>query len=58
MPLNLEKIVESDFVFTLASTNTEQSLPNLVKIYMTIRSQMRLIMDLIVQELSELSALE
>ena len=36
----------------------DQSLPNLVKIYVIIRSQMSLIMDLIRPELSELSALE
>ena len=35
-----------------------QSAPNLVKVYMTIRSQMSLIMELIGPELSELSALE
>ena len=35
-----------------------QSAPNLVKIYLTIRSQMSLIMDLIGLELSELFALE
>ena len=52
------KIAESDFVYTLASTNIDQSAPNLVKMYMTIRSRMSLIMDLIGPELSELSALE
>ena len=52
------KIAESDFVYSLASTNDDQSAPNLVKMYMTIRSQMSLIMDLIGPELSELSALE
>ena len=31
------KIAESDFVYTLASTNIDQSTPNLVKMYMTIR---------------------
>ena len=30
---------ESDFVYTLASTNINQSAPNLVKMYVTIRSQ-------------------
>ena len=45
-------------VYTLASTNIDQSAPNLVKMYMTIRSQMRSIMDLIRPDLSELSALE
>ena len=56
--LEFGKIAESDFVYTLASTNIDQSTPNLVKIYVTIRSRMRLIMDLIGPELLELSALE
>ena len=34
--LEFGKIVESDFVYTLASTNIDQSAPNLVKMYMTI----------------------
>ena len=37
---------------------SKQSAPNLVKMYVIIRSQMNLIMDLIGPELSELSALE
>ena len=49
--LELGKIAESDFVYTLASTNINQSAPNLVKMYVTIRSWMRLIMDLIRPEL-------
>ena len=52
------KIAESDFVYTLASSNIDQSAPKLVKMYMTIRFWMSLIMDLIGPELSELSALE
>ena len=56
--LEFGKIAESDLVYTLASTNVDQSASNLVKMYMTIRSQMISIMDLIVLELSELSALE
>ena len=56
--LEFGKIVESDFVYTLASTNMDQSTPNLVKMYVTIRSQMRSIMDLIGPELFELSTLE
>ena len=56
--LEFKKIAESDFVYTLVSTNIDQSAPNLVKIYMTLRSQMSSIMDLIGQELSKLSALE
>ena len=46
------QIAESDFVYTLASTNIDQSAPNLVKMYMTIRSQMSSIMDPIGRELS------
>ena len=65
--LEFGKIAESDFVYTLASTNIDhtlastnidQSAPNLVKMYMTIRSRISLIMDLIGPELSELSTLE
>ena len=56
--LEFGKIAESDFVYTLASTNIHQSAPNLVKMYMTIKLHMSLIMDLIGPELSELSALE
>ena len=56
--LEFGKIAESDFVYTLASTNINQSPPNLVKMYVTIRSRMRSIMDLIGPELSELFPLE
>ena len=56
--LEFGKIAEYDFVYTLASTNIDQSAPNLVKMYMTIRSQRSSIMDLIGLELSEKSALE
>ena len=56
--LEFGKIAESDFVYTLVSTNIDQSAPNLVKMYMTLRSQMSSIMDLIGPKLSELSALE
>ena len=52
--LEFRNIAESDFVYTLASTNINQLAPNLVKMYVTIRSRMRLIMDLIGPELSEL----
>ena len=50
--LEFGKIAESDFVYTLASTNINQLTPNLVKMYVTIRSWMSLIMDLIKPELS------
>ena len=56
--LEFGKIAETDFVYTLASTNINQSAPNLVKVYVTIRSRMSWIMDLIRPELSELFALE
>ena len=56
--LEFGKIAESDFVYTSASTNIDQSAPNLVKMYVTIRLQMSSIMDLIGPDLSELSALE
>ena len=56
--LEFGKTAESDFVYTLASTNIDQSTPNLVKMYMTIRFHMSLIMDLIGPELYELSTLE
>ena len=49
--LEFGKIAESDFVYTLASTNIDQSMPNLIKMYVTIRSQMSSIMDLIGAEL-------
>ena len=45
--LELKKIAVFQFVYTLASTNINQSAPNLVKIYMTIRPQMSSILDLI-----------
>ena len=51
--LEFGKIAEFDFVYTLASTNIDQSAPNLVKMYVTIRSWMSLIIDLIKPELSE-----
>ena len=50
--------VHNFLVNTLASTNINQSAPNLVRMYMTIRSRMSSIMELIGPELPELSALE
>ena len=52
------KIAETDFVYTLASPNINRSAPNVVKMYVTIRSRMSSIMDLIRADLSELFALE
>ena len=34
------KIAESDFVYTLASTNVDQLVPNMVTVYITMRSRM------------------
>ena len=56
--LEFGKIAENDFVYTLSSTSINQSAPNLVKMYVMIRSQMSVIMDLIGPELFQLSALE
>ena len=54
LALEFGKVAETDFVYTLASTNINQSAPNLIKMYVTIRSWMRLIMDLFGPELFEL----
>ena len=57
-PLEFGKIADSDFVYTLSSTNINQSTPSVVKMYVIIRSWMSSIMDPIGLEMSELSALE
>ena len=49
--LEFGKIAESEFVYTLSFTNSNQSSPNLVKMYVTIRSRMSSIMGLIEPEL-------
>ena len=56
--LEFRIIAEYDFVYSLSSTNIDQSAPNLVKMYVIIRSRMSSIMDIIGPELSKLSALE
>ena len=56
--LEFGKIAENDFVYTLSSTNINQSAPNLVQMYMTIRPLMSEIMEGIGLELSGLSPLE
>ena len=38
--LEFAKIAESDFVYNLASKNVDQLVPNMVTIYMTMRSWM------------------
>ena len=57
-PSDVRPSVHNFFVNTLASTNINQSAPNLVRMYMIIRSRTTSIMELIGPELSELSALE
>ena len=39
--LEFVNIADNDFVYTLSSTNINQSAPNLVKLYVIIRSWMR-----------------
>ena len=46
--LELRKIAAFDFVYSLVSTNINQSAPNLVTMYMSIRPQMSLIMDQVI----------
>ena len=55
--LEFGKIAEYDFIYTLSSINIDRSAPNLVKMYVIIRSGMSSIMDLMGPELFELSAL-
>ena len=55
--LEFGKIADSDF-YTPASTDIDQSAPNLVKMYMTIRSRMTSIRVVIRLELCKLSSLE
>ena len=56
--LELGKIAAFDFVYSLASTNINQSAPNLVTMYMNIRFQMSLIISEVIPDQSVLSALE
>ena len=42
--LEFPKIAESDFVYTIASTNADQLVKNMVTVYMTVRSWMSFIM--------------
>ena len=56
--LEFAKIAENDYIYTLSSTNIDQSALNLVKKYVIIRSRLSSIMDLTGPELSKLSALE
>ena len=53
--LELGKIAAFDFVYFLASTNINQSTPNLVTMYMSIKSQMSLIIGQVIPDQSVLS---
>ena len=48
-PLEFAKIAESEFVYTIASTNADQLVPDMVTVYMTMRSWMNLVMGQIRQ---------
>ena len=52
--LELEEIAEFDFVYTITSTNINQSVPNLVKMNTTTRSLISSFMDVFRPELSKL----
>ena len=56
--LELGKIAAFDFVYSLASTNINQSVRNLVTMFMSIRSQMNLFMGQVIPDQSMLSTLE
>ena len=56
--LELGKIAAFNFVYSLTSTNINQSRPNLVTMYMSMRFQMSLIMGQVIPDQSVLSALE
>ena len=56
--LELAKMAAFAFVDSLASTNINQSAPNLITMYMSIRSQMNLIMGQVISDQCVLSALE
>ena len=46
----LRKIAAFDFFYSLASTNMNQSAPNLVTMYLSIRPQMSLIMGQVIPD--------
>ena len=56
--LELGNIAAFDFVYSLASTNINQSAPNLVTMNMSRRSQMSSIMGQVIPDQSVLSVLE
>ena len=56
--LELGKIAAFNFVYCLASTNINQSAPYSVKMYMSIKFQISLIMGQVIPDHSVLSTLE
>ena len=58
MCLWIRKFAIFDFVYTLASANIDQSVPNLATIYLPIRSWMSSIMEQTKIEHPELFAIE
>ena len=56
--VELEKFAIFDYVYSLASANIDQSVPNLATIHMPMRAQMSWIMGQIELEHPELFALE
>ena len=48
--LELGNIAAFDFIYSLASTNINQSSPNLVTMNMSIKSQMSLIMGQVIPD--------
>ena len=56
--LELWKIAAFDFVYSLTSTNINQSAPNLVTMNMSIRSRMSLIMGQVMPDQLVFSVLE
>ena len=56
--LALGKIAAFDFVYSLASTNINQSAPNLITMYISIRSQVSLITSQVIPDQRMLSAIE
>ena len=56
--VELEKFAIFDYVYSLASANIDQSVPNLATIHMPMRAQMSSIMGQIEPEHPELFALE
>ena len=55
--LEFAKNAESNFVYNLATANVDQLVPNIVLMYVTVRSSKSSIINLMGTEWSELSAL-